>query len=388
MSSVELGSKESSSPEVVAAFGANAVVLQRVILKVAADTYGDPITLTLEILGTDGDSSRVRRRRAFRGRARGSGQSGVGAAALARSVQRPVRDRDDRLRRRQADWRQPAEAHAQRPDAACVPGGIRRRDPSPPAGARVRGDCFPDSWGAKFGVTTFELTIPKSAAGDLLGIFLPSAGVVLRGKLLFRLDAGGFHFDGGVGLSTSGRMSSGCPASPIHSLSTSVAISGSDFSVSATGTIVVFARAADGHDRGVRDQAAAAADHRRQRQSRHHRPADAGLRVADRNRRRDRRECRQGRRLPPGHGHADRRRARARPRRWARSSCLFRRSESSKQINGEMSFVVIMSVEFTPAIEIFLASHSTQSAASSGSTARSTRRRCGASSKPATPTTC
>ena len=61
----------------------------------------------------------------------------------------------------------------------------------------------PDSWGATFGVTTFELNIPRSAAGDLLGIFLPSSGVVLRGKLLFRVDSDGFHFDGGVGLSAS-----------------------------------------------------------------------------------------------------------------------------------------------------------------------------------------
>ena len=53
MSSVELGTKEPSSPEAATALGANAVVLQRVVLKVAADTYGDPVTLTVEILGTD-----------------------------------------------------------------------------------------------------------------------------------------------------------------------------------------------------------------------------------------------------------------------------------------------------------------------------------------------
>ena len=53
MSSVALGTKQSSSPEAVAAFGPDAVVFQRLILNVAADTYGDPITLTLEILGTE-----------------------------------------------------------------------------------------------------------------------------------------------------------------------------------------------------------------------------------------------------------------------------------------------------------------------------------------------
>jgi hypothetical protein len=53
MSSVELGTKESSSPEAVAAFGADAVVFQRLLLRVAADTYGDLVTLSLEILGTE-----------------------------------------------------------------------------------------------------------------------------------------------------------------------------------------------------------------------------------------------------------------------------------------------------------------------------------------------
>src|SRR5262249_25366265 len=53
MSSVELGTKESATPEAVAAFGADAVVFQRLILKVAADTYGDPVRLSVEILGTE-----------------------------------------------------------------------------------------------------------------------------------------------------------------------------------------------------------------------------------------------------------------------------------------------------------------------------------------------
>ncbi len=97
----------------------------------------------------------------------------------------------------------------------------------------------PDSWGARLGVTTFEVKIPKSAAGDLLGIFLPSGGVVLRGKLLFRLDSNGFHFDGGVGLSAVWPDVVHLPGVVIHSLSTSVALSGSDFPINAKGTIVV-----------------------------------------------------------------------------------------------------------------------------------------------------
>src|SRR5262249_38417984 len=53
MSSVELGTKESSTPEAVAAFGADAVGFQRLLLRFAADTYGDPVTLSVEIVGKE-----------------------------------------------------------------------------------------------------------------------------------------------------------------------------------------------------------------------------------------------------------------------------------------------------------------------------------------------
>jgi len=52
-------------------------------------------------------------------------------------------------------------------------------------------------------------------------------------------DADGFHFDGGVGLSAKWPDTVRLPGVTIHSLSTSVAISGSDFPIAATGTVVV-----------------------------------------------------------------------------------------------------------------------------------------------------
>jgi len=238
MSSVELGPKESSSPEVIAAFGANAVVLQRVILKLAADTYGDPIALTLEILGTDAIPP------AF--------VAGVlSADALAAPVNLgsvlqlsldpfnapfAIAMTDFGAVRQIGGSPPKLTLSAQTPRAFRVgsDGGIRLNLQEPV----FEVTASLDSWGAKFGVTTFELTIPKSAAGDLLGIFLPSGGVVLRGKLLFRIDVDGFHFDGGVGLSASWPDVVRLPGLTIHSLSTSVAISGSDFPLAATGTIV------------------------------------------------------------------------------------------------------------------------------------------------------
>src|SRR2546425_7843940 len=228
MSSVEFGSKESSSPEATAAFGANAVVLQRVILKIAADTYGDPVTLTLEVLGTD----------AFP-------PSFVAVLLSAGTIAAPV-NLGSVLQLSLDPFNAPfAIAMTDFGDVRQVAGSPPKLTLSAqtPKSFRVGSDggirlnlqepvfevtASPDSWGARLGVTTFELTIPKSAAGDLLGIFLPSAGIVLRGKLLFRIDADGFHFDGGVGLSASWPDVVHLPGITIHSLATSVAVSGSD----------------------------------------------------------------------------------------------------------------------------------------------------------------
>jgi hypothetical protein len=239
MSSVALGPKESSSPEIVAAFGANAVVLQRLILILAADTYGDPITLTLEILGTDTIPPTFI-----------AGVLSAGTIAAPVNLGPVLQLSLDPFNApfaiamtgfgavKQIGGSPPKlTLSAQTPRVFQIgsDGGIHLNLQQPVFEVTVT----PDSWGAKFGVTGFELTIPKSVAGDLLGMFLPSNGVVLRGKLLFRLDSGGLHFDGGVGLSMSWPDVVHLPGLVMHSLSTGVAISGSDFPITAKGTIVV-----------------------------------------------------------------------------------------------------------------------------------------------------
>jgi len=239
MSSVALGSKESSSPEATTAFGANAVVLQRLILNLAADTYGDPVTLTLEILGTEAFPP------AFVAVLLSAGTIAA-PVNLGSVLQLSLDPFNAPFALAMTDFghvRQVAGSPPKLTLAAQTPrafrvgsdGGIRLNLQEPV----FEVTASLDSWGAKLGVTTFELTIPKSAAGDLLGIFLPSGGVVLRGKLLFRVDADGFHFDGGVGLSVAWPDVVHLPGLVVHSLKTGIAISGSDFPITATGTLVV-----------------------------------------------------------------------------------------------------------------------------------------------------
>jgi hypothetical protein len=238
-STVELGSRESASPEAMAAFGANAMVLQRFILKVAADTYGEPVTLTADVLATDAFPPTFVAVVLSAGTIAAPVNIGSALTLTLDPFNAPfaiaMTDFGDVQQIAGSPPKLTLSAQTARAYRLGSDGGIRLtlQEPVFEIAASL------DSWGAKFGVTTFELTIPKSAAGDLLGIFLPNSGVVLRGKLLFRIDADGFHFDGGVGLSMAWPNIVRLPGVVIHSLSTSVAISGSDFPLTAAGTIVV-----------------------------------------------------------------------------------------------------------------------------------------------------
>jgi len=239
MSSVALGAKQAPIPEAVTAFGSSAVVFQRLVLKIAADTYGKPFSLSIDILGTETLPPTF-----------------VAAVISADAVAAPVN---------LGSVLQLSFDPVNTPFAIALNGfgTVKQVAGNPPKLAlsattsqsykfgsdggihlSLRQPVFEidvslDSWGAAFGVTEFEITIPKSAAGDLLGIFLPSSGIVLLGKLLFKVDSAGFHFDGGVGLSAKWPDTVHLPGVVIHSLTTSVAASGSDFPLAAAGTVVV-----------------------------------------------------------------------------------------------------------------------------------------------------
>ncbi len=209
------------------------------------------------------------------------------------------------------------------------------------------------SWSVLFGVTSFELSIPASVAGSLLSIFLPAGGITMRGKLLFRLDAGGLHFDGAAGLSISWPDVVRLSPVTVHSLVTSLTISGASFAISATGTVVVELGAltvtmeglgiaqplrltTDGSGNlGVLDLEAPGLVA----------PTGIGVQI-------DATIVKGGGFLRVGNGEI----AGA-----LELSLVLGPLELAIQafgiideINGDMSFVVIMSVEFSPAIEIFL----------------------------------
>ncbi len=238
-SSVELGSRESTSPEAMTAFGADAVVLQRIILRVAADTYGDPVTLTAEVLATNTFPP------TFVAVVLSAGTIAA-PVNLGSVLQLTLDPLNAPFAIAMTDFGEVQQIAGSPPKLTLSAKTIQAYRFGSDGGIRLtlqepvfEVTASPDAWGATFGVTAFELTIPRSAAGDVLGIFLPKDGVVLRGKLLFRVDAEGFHFDGGVGMRMSWPDVVRLPGVVIHSLATSLTISGSDFPIAATGTVVV-----------------------------------------------------------------------------------------------------------------------------------------------------
>jgi len=239
MSSVELGPKSAPTPDVQTAFGADVVVLQRLVLKVAADTYGTPIQLRVDFVGTDAAPPEFVA--AVLTLEATEAPVNIGSA-LALTVSPPNLEVAVAMTGfgsvRVIGATSPTlTLGAQTPRVFMVgsDGDINLRLEQPVFEVSVS----PTSWDARFGATGFELTIPQAAVGALLGMFLPSSGVNLKGKLLFRVDADGFHFDGGVGLTKSWPDVVHLPGLVVHSLKTALEVTGHDFPVSATGTVVV-----------------------------------------------------------------------------------------------------------------------------------------------------
>ncbi len=239
MSTVELGPKSAPAPDVQTAFGAEVVVLQRLVLKIAADTYGTPVTLLVDLIGSDAVPPKF-----------------VAAVLTIEATQAPVNIGSSLALTVSPPNLEVAVAMtgfgsvkaigatsptltlgAQTPRLFMVgsDGGIYLQLQQPVFEVSVS----PTAWDARFGATGFELAIPQAAVGSLLAIFLPSSGVSLKGKLLLRVDADGFHFDGGVGLTKSWPDVVHLPGLVVHSLTTALAVAGADFPLSATGTVVV-----------------------------------------------------------------------------------------------------------------------------------------------------
>jgi hypothetical protein len=97
----------------------------------------------------------------------------------------------------------------------------------------------PTDWGLRAGFESFELTIPPDIAGPILALLLPHDGVKLKGKLIIAADGNGIHAEGGIGLKTTWPDTLRLPGLLVRGLTTEITTTGSTVTLVAAGTITV-----------------------------------------------------------------------------------------------------------------------------------------------------
>ena len=95
------------------------------------------------------------------------------------------------------------------------------------------------SWGLRAGFEAFELTIPADIAGPILALLLPRDGVKLKGKLIIAADEHGIHAEGGIGLKTTWPDTLRLPGLLVRGLTTEITTTTDALALVAAGTITV-----------------------------------------------------------------------------------------------------------------------------------------------------
>lgn len=216
-----------------------AVVIGRVTLRLAADTYDEPVPITFEVLGDAADPpgfvAVVVRTPPWLSPIRISDEVALNLEPLTKPLGVALTGFGNLVPL--ADG-QPGLSLSSSFKAAGFsfgdPGGLQITFAEPVLVATLG----VSSWGAKFGVGRFELVIPADIAGPILAILLPKGGIVLRGKLVAAIDGDGIHLEGGVGLTATWPDTIRLPGLIIRDLKTEISV-GDTFGLSAYGTIVV-----------------------------------------------------------------------------------------------------------------------------------------------------
>lgn len=115
------------------------------------------------------------------------------------------------------------------------PGGLRLELSGPVLDPQVS----TSGWSLRAGLETFEVSVPADVAGPILELLLPRDGVRLRGKLILAADEKGLHAEGGVGLKTTWPDTLRLPGLLVRRLSTEITTSAGGFTLVAAGTVTV-----------------------------------------------------------------------------------------------------------------------------------------------------
>ncbi len=220
------------------------VLLQRVTLHLAADAYDDPLTLVVEVAGHDpgnGDAP------SFAAVAvstvdglvdpypvstvatldLGALEDPLGVALTGWGTVVPITSGQEPSLRLRTDFAagfvvgDPAGAHLQLGGPVLDP------------------HLSPSGWGLRAGLEELELAIPNDVAGEVVGLLLPRDGIRLRGKLVFVADEDGLHVEGGIGLRTTWPDTLRLPGLLVRGLTTEITTGARSLTFTAAGTVTV-----------------------------------------------------------------------------------------------------------------------------------------------------
>ncbi len=218
------------------------VVLQRITLRLAADTYDEPHAFTLEALGHDpgnGDPPRfaavVLRSAAVAAPLRLSSLATVNLDPFERPFGVAVTGWGEAVAIADGSPTLTLGSSFAKGFTFGQPGGLRLELAGPVLDPRVS----TTGWALRAGLERFEVTVPGDIAGPILALLLPRDGVRLRGKLILVADGDGLHAEGGVGLKTTWPDTLRLPGLLVRGLSTEITTSSGGFTLVAAGTVTV-----------------------------------------------------------------------------------------------------------------------------------------------------
>jgi hypothetical protein len=227
------------APEVRATFPNAEVVIGRVIIRLAADTFDDPVSITFEVLGDAADPpgfvAIILRTPPWTAPVKFSDHVGLDLDPLTKPLNIALTGFGKSV---PLGGDQPGLTLNSAFQAGGLSlgnaGGLRISLAEP-----VLGIAFgATTWNGRFGAGKFEVVIPADVAGPVLAILLPRDGITLRGKLIAVIDSDGMHLEGGIGLSAAWPDTIRLPGLVMRDLKTEIR-GGGDFGLSAYGTIVV-----------------------------------------------------------------------------------------------------------------------------------------------------
>lgn len=231
-----LGEGIAVSPSVAAVVPTGHRIVQRIVLGLAADTFGDPLPITLDVIATAANG--------FAGLALTVGALTSETVAISDHLGvtiQPINAAMSVVLTGRGSVTPvvagpPAVTVASTATDAVMLGsrqGLHVELAEPQLSARVNAD----GWGAGFGFGRFEVVVPADVAGDIVAIFLPASGIRLRGKLLASFDDQGFHADGGVGLTARWPDVIRLPGVTVADLTTAAIVGSGGFELRATGSL-------------------------------------------------------------------------------------------------------------------------------------------------------